>query len=325
MSTTTLTPREETFPEMLQRLSAASVEHHFDAFADIKWDDPRFAVVPDDERWILPKEFPIGRHPWYQGLSRERQIEIGMGYQAQMCKVGLQFESILMRGVLQWVGRLDNNDPQYRYLMHEVTEECHHTQMFQELVNRINVGSKGAPRWFRFLDPIVPLAGNLLPELFFTGILAGEEPIDHIQKAVLRGGAEMHPLMVRIMQIHVAEEARHISFAHEWLRQYVPTLPKWRKALLMFTYPATMRILGDVIVKPTKEFCAQYDIPKDVVDDIYWDSEAGQKMLRDLFADVRTLAQELGLINRVSRLWWKKLGIDGRPARYRSEPAPMAA
>ena len=48
-------------------------------------------------------------------------------------------------------------------------------------------------------------------------------------------------------------------------------------------------------------------------------------MLRDLFADVRTLAEEAGLMNRVSRRVWKALKIDGRPARYRSEPAPAAA
>ena len=44
-----------------------------------------------------------------------------------------------------------------------------------------------------------------------------------------------------------------------------------------------------------------------------------------LSADVRTLADESGLMNPVSRKVWKALRIDGRPARYRSEPAPAAA
>ena len=30
-------------------------------------------------------------------------------------------------------------------------------------------------------------------------------------------------------------------------------------------------------------------------------------------------------MNPVSRVLWKRLRIDGRPARYRSEPAPKAA
>ena len=45
------------------------------------------------------------------------------------------------------------------------------------------------------------------------GILGGEEPIDHYQKAMLRDGGELPPAMQRAMEIHIAEEARHISFA----------------------------------------------------------------------------------------------------------------
>ena len=313
------------YDEVLRTLSEGSVNKSFDAFRDIAWDDPAYAVVPDDERWILPESFPIGRHEWYRSLPTARQIEIGMAYQAQLAKVGLQFESVLIRGVMEYVFTLDNRDPEYRYLMHEVTEETHHTQMFQELVNRIGADVKGARKLLRGIQPLVPVFGRLLPELFFTGVLAGEEPIDHVQKQVLRSGAQLHPLMTRIMQIHVAEEARHISFAHEYLRRTVPNLSRTRRAALSITFPLVMRILGDAIMKPTPEFCATYDVPKHVVDELYWDSPEAEKMLRDLFADVRTLAEEAGLMNRVSRRVWKRLGIDGRPARYRSEPAPAAA
>lgn len=327
MSTASLSQDTVEYHELLRTLSEGSVNQHFDAFVDIAWDEPRFAVVEDDDRWILPKEFPIGRHEWYTSLPRERQIEIGMAYQAQLAKVGLQFESVLIRGVMEYVFTLDNQDPEYRYLMHEVTEETHHTQMFQELVNRIGADVKGARKLLRAIQPVVPVFGRLLPELFFTGVLAGEEPIDHVQKAVLRGAdsTAMHPLMVRVMQIHVAEEARHISFAHEYLRRTVPTLSKVRRGALSILFPLVMRVLGDAIMKPTPEFCATYDIPKHVVDDLYWDGEDGTKMLRDIFADVRTLAEESGLMNPVSRKVWKALRIDGRPARYRSEPAPAAA
>jgi hypothetical protein len=44
-------------------------------------------------------------------------------------------------------------------------------------------------------------------------------------------------------------------------------------------------------------------------------------MLHDLFSDVRMLAEDIGLMNKVSRPVWKALRIDGRPARFRGEPA----
>jgi hypothetical protein len=36
------------------------------------------------------------------------------------------------------------------------------------------------------------------------------------------------------------------------------------------------------------------------------------------------LAEELGLMNRVSRLVWRALGIHGSPSRFRSEPKSAA-
>lgn len=84
----------------LNTLSEGSVRRNFNPYTDIDWDSPEFAVVPNDERWILPATDPIGQHPWYQSQSKERQIEIGMWRQSNVAKVGLHFESILIRGGL---------------------------------------------------------------------------------------------------------------------------------------------------------------------------------------------------------------------------------
>jgi hypothetical protein len=48
-------------------------------------------------------------------------------------------------------------------------------------------------------------------------------------------------------------------------------------------------------------------------------------MLRDLFGDVRMLAEDANLLNPASRRVWKLMKIDGRPARFRSEPPRAAA
>jgi hypothetical protein len=38
------------------------------------------------------------------------------------------------------------------------------------------------------------------------------------------------------------------------------------------------------------------------------------------FGDMRALAEEVGLMNPVSRRLWRRLGIAGEPSRYRGEP-----
>ena len=55
--------------------------------------------------------------------------------------------------------------------------------------------------------------GRVFPKLFVVHVLAGEVPIDQTQRALLRKGAALHPLVRRIVRIHVTEEARHVCFA----------------------------------------------------------------------------------------------------------------
>ena len=316
------------YEQVLDDLSSASVHRNFDPYLDIAWDSPEMAVTPDDPRWILNYDVdPIGRHPWYQALPESEQIRIGMWRQANVAKVGLQFESILIRGLLQYADRLPNNDKRFRYVTHESKEECNHTLMFQELVNRIGMPTPGMRRWLRALSPFIPLFSTLTPTVFFFGVLAGEEPIDHIQKDFLRAARDrdMHPAMSAVMELHVAEEARHISFAHNHLRTTVPTKGPLTKFALSITMPITMRILCDAIVVPPAEFRKEFDVPREVMKDIFWGSEKSRTFLSGVFGDVRMLANQCGLMNPVSRLVWRALGIDGRKSRFRSEPAYIAS
>ena len=134
------------YVEMLNTLSEGSVRRNFNPYTDIDWDSPEFEVIDNDLRWILPKTDPLGRHPWYQAQSQDRQIEIGMWRQANVAKVGLHFESILIRGLMEYAFWVPNGSPEYRYCLHEAVEECNHTMMFQEMVNHIGRDVPGMPR-----------------------------------------------------------------------------------------------------------------------------------------------------------------------------------
>jgi P-aminobenzoate N-oxygenase AurF len=308
------------YVETLATLSAASVRRNFNPYTDIDWESPEFAVVEDDERWILPGSDPIGRHPWYQAQPRDRQIRIGMWRQANVAKVGLQFELILIRGLMNYASWVPNGSPEYRYCLHESVEECNHTMMFQEMVNRIGADTPGMPRLLRWLSPLVPLVAGPLPIPFFFGVLAGEEPIDHTQKQVLREGRALHPIMERVMAIHIAEEARHISFAHEYLRKRVPHIRARKRFSLSLLVPLIMRIGCQAIVAPPRSFWREFDIPRSVRKEVFFRSPESRQFLRDMFGDVRMLCQDTGLMNPLAKLMWRILKIDGSPSRYRSEP-----
>lgn len=308
------------YTDMLNTLSEGSVRRHFNPYIDIDWDASEFAVTPNDERWILPGTDPLGRHPWYQAQAVERQIEIGMWRQANVAKVGLHFELVLIRGLMDYAFWTPNGSPEYRYCLHEAAEECNHTMMFQEMVNRIGVDVPGMPRLLRWSQPVVPLMAGPLPIPFWFGILAGEEPIDHTQKNVLREGKQLHPIMERVMAIHVAEEARHISFAHEYLRKRVPHLSRGKRFLLSMFVPVMMRVLCSAIMVPPREFWKEFDIPRSVRKEVFFNSPESRQTLRDMFGDVRMLCHDTGLINPLAKIVWRICKIDGKPSRYRSEP-----
>jgi len=305
----------------LATLCAGSVRVRFDPFLSIDWDSPEFALDPDDRRWVLdPRIDPLGASPWYQALPLQSRIDIGRWRQTNVVKVGLAFETILIRGMMHYLVKLPNGAPEFRYCLHEMTEECNHIQMFQQLVNRIGDDVPGMRPWFRGLSPYIGLLGGYAPAALFIGILAGEEPIDHYQKALLRRDVDVPPAVERVMQIHVAEEARHISFAGEFLHAHVDRMGTFQRTICAIVFPLVMRWLAGEIMTPPRSVMAEFDIPRDVYRQAFWRSPQSRRILAGYFGDMRKLADDLGLRKRWVRPLWKVLHIDGVSSRFRGEP-----
>ncbi|MDG3011040.1 diiron oxygenase [Rhodococcus sp. D2-41] len=322
---TTSTPPAETFgreySETLHTLSVGSVQRRFDPYLDIDWDSPDFAIDPDDPRWVLSPEIdPLGATQWYRDQPLDRQIAIGKWRQANAIKVGAAFESILIRGMMQYVMKLPNQSPEFRYCLHEMTEECNHIQMFQELVNRIDVDVPGMRPLFRALSPLVGVAGGYAHVILFIGILGGEEPIDHYQKSLIRKDVDVPPVVRRVMSIHIAEEARHISFAGEFLKAHVGRMRPATKAVAGVAFPLAMRWLAGEIMTAPRAFARKFDIPDEVMKEAFWGSAPSRRILAGYFGDMRALAEDLGLMTPTTRRLWKLMRIDGPRSRYRGEP-----
>ena len=304
----------------LASLSEASVRRHFNPYTDIDWEAPELAVRKDDPRWALSSTDPLGRHPWYQAQPLEKQIEIGLWRHANTAKVSLQLESILIRGLMHYTFWVPNGSPEYRYCVHESIEECNHAMMFQELVNRIGVDVPGMPRWLRWLSPAIPLYAGPLPGTFFFGVLAGELPIHNMQKTMLREEKSPHPIMEKVMGIHVAEEARHISFADQFLTKRVPNMVRRSRFALSLYVPIVMRVLCQAIVVPSGSFFRKFDIPRSVRKELFFNAPDSRQALRDMYGDVRMLCDDVGLMNPFALMLWRICRINGQPSRYRGEP-----
>ncbi|WP_433325928.1 AurF N-oxygenase family protein [Spirillospora sp. CA-294931] len=298
-----------TYEKALARLSKASVNKHWEPYKDIPWDDPEYAVDPEDPRWILPAHDPLSRDPWYLAQTPRVQARIGLYRQANVAKVGMQFENLLNRGLLAFALRLPNGSPEFRYVYHEMIEEGHHGLMFQEFVNRSGTEVEGMPRPLRWFGEAVQALSILTPTLYFFGVLAGEEPIDYMQRRILRDASSGHPLLNKIMAIHVAEEARHISFGREYIRHHVPRMPAPTRFALSLAVPPTAKVMAIVILTPPSSMARAFDIPKDVVKNAYWGSDESKDAIKEAVSGLRDLCADVGLMNPISRPVWKLLGL----------------
>lgn len=303
------TPTKSGWDGLLARLSQLSVTKHFDAYADVEWDAPDMRIDRHDPRWILDGSDPLGRTDWYHNLPPANQASLGLDLIASKMKIGLQFESILKQGLLRFAAELPNRSPEFRYCYHELIEEAHHSLMFQEFVNRSGFDARGLSKADRMGANFVVGLARRFPELFFVFVLGGEDPIDHVQRRELRRGTGMHPLLERIMRIHVTEEARHLSFARHYLKRRVPELSRFRRAELAIGAPLILAAMAQMMLRPSRQIVADYAIPRAVLDEAYTDNPDHRAATVESLQKVRRLCEEVGLLTPAYRRLWRVLGL----------------
>ena len=272
-------------------------------------------LVRDDARFELPADDVLGATDWYKAQPQAVRAGIGLAHVSSAMKMGVVFENVLKRGLLEFAFRLPNRSPEFRYAYHEVIEEAQHSLMFQEFINRSGEDPGKLPRDIEVGTRLVVRMGRVFPELFFIFVLGGEEPIDHEQKQHLRSGVDLHPLLRRIMQIHVTEEARHLCFARNYLQQNVPKLGWFARLRLSVMIPFILGQMARMMLEPSKATIARFGIPAAVVKQAYKNNPEHKRRTRQSLASVAKLCIELGLVKK-SNVWlWRRVGL-GNPFRY---------
>jgi hypothetical protein len=313
--------RDSVYADTVRTLSDASARLHFDPYVDIDWDAPENALEHHDPRWQLDADAaPLAGTDWYSEQSLPCRIDMGRWLTANILKVTLQFEMMLIRGVVHYSSKLPNGSAVFRYLLCELADECHHIQMFQEFINRACADVPGMRRGSRVIGPILAFIGGYANVFLFLGVLCGEQPLHYQQTLQHRGATEVPPLLNRITHIHLAEEARHITFADHHLAERIRSTGGLRRVLHAIALPFLLRWLIGEMMAPPRTFARQFGVPRRVFKAAYWRSTRSRWMMAESAADVRRVAEDLGLRTAWSRWAWRLLGIDGRLPRYRGQP-----
>jgi hypothetical protein len=229
-------------------------------------------------------------------------------------QIGIEFEAVLQRGLLDFAQRLPHGAPEFRYVYHEVIEEGQHSLMFAEFVRRAGLPVRGLSWWHRLGSGHVLQFAKWFPELFFVFVLGGEDPIDHVQRRVLGSGRDVHPLLKRMMQIHITEEARHLCFARHYLRRQVPRLSRPQRFVLSRVAPIILGIMSQMMMRPSPTIVRTYGVPAAVIREAYTHNPEHRARTQEAVAKVRSLLGELGLYQGGAARLWRLLGLSAPSA-----------
>lgn len=308
-------------PTLVARLNRQSVVKHFDAYADVAWDTPEHHIDPCDPRFERPDTHGLGATAWYRGLPGEKRAQMGLHIALAQLRIGIDFESVLSRGLLEFASVQEPGSAELRYAYHEVIEEAQHSLMFQEFIHRAGLpvrGLQGADLWG---SRRVPRLGRTFPALFFIHVLGGEAPIDHAQKLELARQGALHPLLRRIMQIHVTEEARHICFAKSWVRTNVPQLGALSMLRLRLHVPFILSVMARQMMEPPRWLLDAYAVPKEVRREAFVLDMEHRRLLAEGVRPLRDLCAEVGILTPGLAPLWRALGLLPAQTSTRSLPA----
>jgi hypothetical protein len=130
-----------------------------------------------------------------------------------------------------------------------------------------------------------------------------------VQRTALRGGRPLHPLLKRIMQIHVTEEARHLCFARHYLKEHAPRLGVVRRFVLSRRAPFILAIMAQMMMRPSAQIVRTYGIPRAVIREAYTRNPVHRARTLEALRKVRELCAEIGILTPGSTLVWKLLGV----------------
>lgn len=272
----------------VDKLNTMSVRKHYQAYRDIDWDAPEHRIDAHDPCFVLRPDTPLGGSAWYLALPESERATLGLDMTCQTLKFGIGFESALSRGLLEFSISLPNRSSEYRYALHELIEESQHSLMFQELINRTGCDPQPVGWLDRFVDRRIARTGATFPELFFCCVLAGEVFIDSDNRQSLRS-ATLHPLLRRVMQIHVTEEARHVHFAELFLRERLAKLSRARRRFIELVLPTVLRDAQRMMLSPAPRVVARYGIPREVLRACYGPGTKHRSAVEEMAAPVFTL------------------------------------
>ena len=234
-----------TMLETLEHLTQRSIAQHFYPLRDVPWDDH---PITDDQWYVPPEAVTLYGTGVWEAMDDRTQRRLSLHEFVNACGVALWFENVLMRAFLNRLYYRGPEHPRFRYMLIEVNEEVQHNLLFGEFIRRSGIPWYGArwdmtfaAKWF------FPIEARLSETWLMTAVMIGEEVIEGVNLATLKGDTPVHPLAEQVARIHRLEEARHLAYAQEFIASQFAACPKREQRFIRFAAPwATLGMVAQL-------------------------------------------------------------------------------
>jgi len=290
--------REQISTEYLEHITEASHRKSFDPYKAIDW-----SVPFDLERFYLPPDMvSLYGTPLWDRMTREQQVKLSMHEACSALSTGIWFETQLSMKFMDYVINTSPHDPHFYWMQTEVADECRHSMMFGELIRHT-----GVP-WYkpRFSTLFVAFTKYLTPKIsMILGTLAAEDVTDYLNRRIAQD-PDCHPAMRELSKIHIVEEARHLGYARQWLKDNWPNIGSLRRAMARRDALMTTSIIIWELVHP--DIYKNVGLPAEAAQ-IAKQNPYRKRMKREMSQELVEFLSEIDVIDTKFAAKWRAAGL----------------
>ncbi|MDJ0866157.1 MAG: diiron oxygenase [Myxococcota bacterium] len=213
----------ETSTDLARRLSKASIKKLWDVYSEVDWPE-----ALDADCWAMsPELISLYGTPTWDALDEAQRRRLALFEIANFFSLTLQGERPLVQGLCNQMYSRQNREVT-DYIHHFLDEENKHMVLFAEFCNR-------------YAGKVYPMKKLVLPKkyakgeedvTFFIKALIVEELGDYYNVLIAKD-ERVDPTVRRVNAIHHSDEARHIIFGRQLLRElWNEYSPKWEPEVL---------------------------------------------------------------------------------------------
>lgn len=283
------------------RLLKGSSARSFDPIVELDWDAP----LEEGKYFLPPAVISLyGTELWEQ-MSEEQRIELSRQEMASVLSVGIWFENLLNRALLLRLMKEDPAAATSHYELTEMGDECRHMTMFGKVIERSGARAYMMRRRERAVMYALPLV--MRGTLMWVITLVGEELFDALQRE-MRTDPQLQPIVARLMQIHVAEESRHIGFARDGIVRRQPIRSRWETLVAANLHGLGGPVFRRLFTNPEMYKRAGIAHPRAAARIARKNPHFREATIRS-FAPLSAFLRQADLMGRAGEVLWRRAGF----------------